>query len=103
MTLTAKHRNSIYRTLAPLIGEEETEALLSEFPARDLDEPVTKEFLRAELADFRAEFAGLRGEFAGLRGEFAAHEGRINDRLRQQTIWMSGLMTTLVGVVALVS
>lgn len=81
MTLTAKHRNSIYRTLSPLIGEEETEALLSEFPARDLDEPVTKEFLRAELAELRAE---------------------INDRLRQQTIWMSGLMTTLVGVVALI-
>lgn len=82
MTLTAKHRNSIYRTLSPLIGEEETEALLSEFPARDLDEPVTKEFLRAELAGLRAD---------------------MNDRLRQQTIWMSGLMTTLVGVVALVS
>ncbi|MGK2929626.1 MAG: hypothetical protein ACSLFO_08630 [Acidimicrobiales bacterium] len=81
MTLTAKHRNSIYLTLSPLIGEEETEALLSEFPARDLDEPVTKEFLRAELAELRAE---------------------INDRLRQQTIWMSGLMTTLVGVVALI-
>ncbi len=68
--------------------EEETEALLSEFPARDLDEPVTKEFLRAELAELRAEMAAL--------------EGRINDRLRQQTIWMSGLMTTLVGVVALI-
>ena len=63
--------------------------MLSEFPARDLDEPVTKEFLRAELADFRADMSAL--------------EGRINDRLRQQTIWMSGLMTTLVGVVALVS
>ena len=96
MTLTAKHRNSIYRALSPLLGEEETEALLSEFPARDLDEPVTKEFLRAELAEFRAEFAGLRGEVAAL-------EGSINYRLRQQTIWMSGLMTTLVGVVALVS
>ncbi len=62
--------------------------MLSEFPARDLDEPVTKEFLRAELAELRAEMAAL--------------EGRINDRLRQQTIWMSGLMTTLVGVVALI-
>lgn len=82
MTLTAKHRSSIYRTLSPLIGEEEAEALLAEFPARDLDEPVTKEFLRAELAELRAE---------------------LNDRLRQQTIWMCTLSTTLVGIVALVS
>ena len=82
MTLTAKHRSSIYRTLSPLIGEEEAEALLAEFPARDLDEPVTKEFLRAELADLRAD---------------------MNDRFRQQTIWMCTLSTTLVGIVALVS
>lgn len=82
MTLTAKHRSSIYRTLSPLIGEEEAEALLAEFPARDLDEPVTKEFLRAELAELRAD---------------------LNDRLRQQTIWMCTLSTTLVGIVALVS
>lgn len=82
MTLTAKHRSSIYRTLSPLIGEEEAEALLAEFPARDLDEPVTKEFLRAELAVLRAE---------------------MNDRFRQQTIWMCTLSTTLVGIVALVS
>ena len=69
-------------TLSPLVGEEEAEALLAEFPSRDLDEPVTKEFLRAELADFRAE---------------------MNDKFRQQTIWMCTLSTTLVGIVALVS
>jgi hypothetical protein len=82
VTLTAKHRSSIYRTLAPLLGEEEAEALLAEFPARDLDGPVTKEFLRAELAELRSE---------------------MNDRFRQQTIWMCTLSTTLVGIVALVS
>lgn len=65
-----------------LIGEEEADALLAEFPTRDGDELVTKDFLRAELAEFRAE---------------------VNDRFRQQTIWMSSLMTALVGVVALVS
>ncbi len=29
--------------------------MLSYFPARDVDEPVTKDFLRAELAVLRAE------------------------------------------------
>jgi hypothetical protein len=86
VTLTAKHRSSLYRSLSPLIGDEEAEALLAEFPTRDLDEPVTKEFLRAELAEL---------------------EARMNDRFRQQTIWMSSLcltaMTVLVGIVALLS
>ena len=40
--------------------------MLSQFPARDLDEPITKEFLRAQLADFRLEF---RAEIAELRTE----------------------------------
>ncbi len=63
--------------------------VLAEFPSRDLDEPLTKEFLRAELADFRAEMA-----------EF---EARMNDKFRQRTIWMCTLSTTLVGIGALVS
>ena len=82
MAMTAKHRSSIYRSLTPLIGEEEAEALLSNIPASQLDEPVTKDFLRAEMAELRAE---------------------MNDRFRQQTIWMCTLSTTLVGIVALVS
>jgi hypothetical protein len=82
VTLSTKHRSSIYRTMCDVIGEEEAEALLAEFPTREGEELVTKEFLRAELAEFRAE---------------------MNDRFRQQTIWMSSLMTALVGIVALVS
>ncbi len=88
MAMTAKHRSSIYRSLTPLIGEEEAEALLSNIPASELDEPVTKDFLRAELAELRAEMADLRAD--------------INDRFRQQTIWMCTLSTTLVGIVALI-
>jgi len=84
LTLTAKHRSSIYSTLSPLIGEEEAEALLSEFPARELDEPVTKDFLRAELAELRAE---------------------MNERFRQMTIWvttvMAAMTTTQIAAVAL--
>lgn len=82
MTLSTKHRSSIDRTMCDVIGEEEAEALLAEFPTREGEELVTKDFLRAELAEFRAE---------------------MNDRFRQQTVWMSSLMTALVGIVALVS
>jgi hypothetical protein len=97
VALSTRHRSSIYRTLTPLIGEEEAEALLSQFPARELDEPVTKEFVRAEIADVRAEIAELRGE---LHTEIAQLEARINDRFREQTMWMAGAMTVGMGLAA---
>jgi hypothetical protein len=68
MALAEKHRSVIYAHLVEQIGEEAAEAMLSQFPSRDLDEPVTKEFVRAEIADVRAEIAELRGE---MRAEFA--------------------------------
>jgi hypothetical protein len=64
--LTEKHRNEIYRHLAPQWGEEVTQAFLSQFPARDRDEPVTRDFVRAELAELRGELHQLGSRLAGL-------------------------------------
>jgi hypothetical protein len=93
VALSTRHRSSIFQTLSPILGEEEAEAMLSQFPARDLDEPVTKEFVRAEIAGVRAEIAGVRAEIAQL-------EARINDRFREQTVWMAGAMTVGMGLAA---
>jgi hypothetical protein len=97
VALTTRHRSSIFQSLTPIIGEEEAEALLSQFPARDLDEPVTKEFVRAEISEVRAEIAALRGE---MQSEIARLEARINDRFREQTMWMAGAMTIGMGLAA---
>lgn len=35
---------------------------MSEFPSVEADELVTRQFLRAEIAELRAEMAGLRAE-----------------------------------------
>lgn len=55
--------------------------MMSFFPARDVEEPVTKEFLRAEMSDLRAEMSDLRAELsefkAELRAELAAAQVRI--------------------------
>ena len=82
MALTTRHRSSIFQSLTPIIGEEEAE--------------VTKEFVRAEIADVRAEIAGVRAEIAQL-------EARINDRFREQTMWMAGAMALGMGLAAGVS
>jgi hypothetical protein len=93
MALSTRHRSPIFQALSPIIGQEEAEAMLSQFPARDLDEPVTKEFVRAEIAEVRAEFSVVRTEIAQL-------EARINDRFREQTMWVAGAMTVGMGLAA---
>ncbi len=55
MAISEKSRSALYQGLATVAGEEAVSEMLSYFPARDVDEHVTKDFLRAELADLRAE------------------------------------------------
>jgi hypothetical protein len=59
MALDARHRSSLYLKFVPLIGEDDANALMSEFPASEADELVTRQFLRAELAVVRTELAEL--------------------------------------------
>lgn len=53
MALDARHRSSIYGKLVPLLGDDDTNALMTEFPSVEADELVTKDFLRAELAELQ--------------------------------------------------
>jgi 1,6-anhydro-N-acetylmuramate kinase len=73
MSLTQKSRTEIYRALSELGADPDAvEELLSHFPSRDLDEPVTKEFHRAESATLRTEMADLRTELRIEMAEGAA-------------------------------
>jgi hypothetical protein len=49
MAISEKSRSALYQGLTSIAGEEAASEMLSNFPSRDVDEPVTKEFLRAEL------------------------------------------------------
>jgi hypothetical protein len=73
MVLDARRRSSIYQQLVPLIGDENANALMSEFPSVEADELVTRQFLRAELSDLRAELAELESRMIlRLGGAIAA-------------------------------
>ncbi len=111
MALSQKHRSSISQNLTPILGEEEAEALLSQFPSHEFDEPVTKQFVRAEVADVRAEIAEVRTEVAELRAEMHAEFGRVGTavaelraemygRFRAQTVWIASIMTVGMGLAA---
>ena len=55
MALDARQRSRLYTKLIPVLGEDDANALATEFPSAEAEELVTKQFLRAELADLRTE------------------------------------------------
>lgn len=50
MTLSERSRSALYQGFSAVVEEDAVQEMLSFFPARDVEEPVTKEFLRAELS-----------------------------------------------------
>ena len=90
MALTQRSRTAIYQGLTQLIQDDQAvEEMLSYFPSRDVEEPVTKEFVRAEMADLRAEMAEMR---ADLRTEM--HAG-----FRRMSVAVYTSMVATAGVV----
>jgi len=98
-------RSSLYESLHEIVGDEEAEALLAQFPNRDVDEPITREAadvgmaeLRAEMAELRVDMAELRAEvradIAALDARMSAFEARMADRFRAQTT----MMVTVVAI-----
>ncbi len=73
MALDARSRSSIYRSLVPILGEHDANLLMSEFPSLEADELVTKQFLRAELAEaLHRQTVWLGGAIAGATTLLAA-------------------------------
>ena len=67
-----------------------------EFPSIEAHELVTKDFLRAELAELRTE---LRAETGSLRADMAALETRLTTRLGAAI----GASTALLGAIGLLT
>ena len=66
MARQEKHRNTIYTELRVALGEGATQALLSRFPARDVDEPVSREHLDRRLADLTNDLTTTMLTISGL-------------------------------------
>ncbi len=79
MSLTERSRAALYQGPITVIDDEQAvEEMMSYFPARDVEEPVTKEFLRAELAEVRVEMAALGSD---LRAEMAAGDAGLREEM----------------------
>jgi len=94
MALSEKHRRKIYDYLVPELGEETTSEMMSYFPARDVEEPVTKEFMTGELALVRMEF---HDEIAELRTEMRSEIAELRTEMRTE---IAGLRTEMRSEIA---
>lgn len=93
MALTERSRHKLYESFSVLIDDEQAvEEMLSYFPARDAEEPVTKDFLRAEL---QTELGEMRNSVGGLRTE-------LHTELAAVRIEISDLRTELHSEIAVV-
>ena len=80
MALTEKSRSSLYQAFAQIAGEEATAEMLSFFPARDVEEPVTREHLDRRFAELRDE---LHQSIGGLRTEMHQSIGGLRTEMHQ--------------------
>jgi hypothetical protein len=109
MSMSQRSRTAVYDGLSTIIPDRDAlEELMSHFPARELDEPATKEFvaarsaeLRTEMADLWTEMADLRAEMADLRtelkGEVAGLRTELHAAFRRQTLALVGLMVSMTA------
>ena len=54
MAITEKQRHRMYTEFVKFLGEETTQAMLSHFPARDADQPVSRDQVDVLLARMEA-------------------------------------------------
>ena len=105
MALSERSRSVLYQGLVTIVDEQAVQEMMSYFPARDVEEPVTKDFLRAELnelrAEMRTEMGDLRTEMGDLRTEMGQMEGRLVDRINRMTAW--NVATLIAFAVVLVA
>jgi hypothetical protein len=103
MSLSERSRSVLFRELSSMVGDEDAVGeMMSYFPARDVEEPVTKEHLRAELVTFRSEVAAEFGatrhematEFAAVRGEMATEFAAVRSEMATEFAAVRGEMAT---------
>ncbi|MBK5221690.1 MAG: hypothetical protein JJE52_02200 [Acidimicrobiia bacterium] len=100
MSLSTRQRTSIFYKLIPLLGEEDADLLMSEFPASEHDQLVTRDHLRAELSLTREQLARellltrsqLQSEVQGLGTELRSEVQGLGTELHSE---VQGLGTEL--------
>lgn len=94
MAMLEEHRNTLYQYFTTRLGKEATQALLSYFPSRDLDDPATK----ADLQLVRAEIKLVQVDIELVRTEMVTMEARLRSEVKDAENRLTTRMVALAGV-----
>ena len=94
--LSQAHRRSIHTSLVPILGEEETSALLDQFPASPSDAPATRADLDTLRVEVHADLDSLRGE---VRADLKTLRNEVHADLKTLRNEVHADLTTLRGEV----
>ena len=90
MTLNTRDRSILFESLSKLADPEAVDAMLAHFPTRDVDEPLTRDYLDSRLIEFREEIR------LAILTEFRAFDAKIGS-LRQDMTTGFGELDAKVG------
>ena len=97
MALTERSRSALFRGLSDVLDDEEAVGeMLSYFPARDTDEPASKDFIDARLSQMDARLSAME---ARLMAEIHAQSAAFNAQMRTMVQWPLAAMVGLIGLV----
>jgi hypothetical protein len=97
VAMTERSRSALYRGLSDLIEDEEAVGeMLSYFPARDADEPASKDFIDARLSQMDARLSAMETR---LMAEIHAQSAAFNAQMRTMVQWTLAAMVGLIGLV----
>jgi len=87
MALSERSRSVLYQGFMSVVEDEQAvQEMMGYFPARDLEEPVTRDFLHAELSGMRTELvefkSGMRAEMVSFKDEMRAEMVSFKDEMR---------------------
>ena len=105
MPLTERSRHKLYETFTARIDDETAvQEMLSYFPARDVEEPVTKDFLRAELqTEIGALRSELHSEIGAVRVEIGDLRAEMHQMARATQTWIISTGLSLAGLILAVA
>jgi len=101
MTLNTRDRSVLFESLSKLADPEAVDAMLAHFPTRDVDEPLTRDYLDSRLIEFREEIRlAILTEFRAFDAKLASLDAKLTSEigsLRQDMTSEVGSLDAKIG------
>ena len=99
MALTQQSRTEIYTALTSIIPDQAVEEMLSYFPARDLDEPASKDYIETRIAAVQVQMSDMEARLTqAMHAEINGLRAELVDRIDAQGTALGDRIDTQIAV-----